>query len=72
MPKKSSKLEKELNPLPEKYCDNNCKYAKFQKNAPLCHTFDLIYCRKYKLEINKSTKCLDYNPIFQKAYKKQK
>lgn len=43
-----------------KYCDYRCMHVKFQKDTPLCHTFDIIYCRKYKQERNKGDLCLDY------------
>ena len=66
-------MKKEPEILEEKtYCDYKCRYIKFEKNQPLCHTFDLIYCKKYKIELNKGSLCLDYNKKFQEAYKEYK
>jgi hypothetical protein len=66
MKKDAENLEDEV------YCDYRCKHIKFEKNPPLCHTFDLIYCKKYKIEMNKGSLCLDYNLKFQELWRKHK
>jgi len=54
-----------------KYCDYKCKQIQFNENQPICHTFDVIYCKKYKIERNKGALCLDYNKEFQKIWKRK-
>ena len=64
----AKKLEGNVEDL--KYCDYSCEFIKFQKNSPLCHTFDIIHCKKYNIERDKSSLCLDYDKGFQKIWRK--
>jgi hypothetical protein len=54
------------------YCNYSCKHIRFEENPPLCQTFDLVYCKKYKIEMNKGSLYLDHNSKFQEVWRKNK
>ncbi len=53
-------MTRRKNKLEVKFCDVNCKFAKFSKYVPGCHTYNPIDCKKKGHEVPQGLPCTDY------------